>query len=292
MGLAGSSRGYTIPGGPTPGILDFSQLITILQLLKSDASSEIVQAPKLTVLDHHEATIFVGGTVRFAEQHATTNQAGGLEISYEEATNSPVDTGFQILIVPHIVPGTDKVIVTLIPERNTLEVLEGFPTPENPIIRLPQITSDTVVTKMLLRDKQTAVIGGLVDESEEETVRKVPFLGDIPLLGWAFKYQRIEKIRRNLIIFVTVHIIHRSEDSRDIYRVYEDYDLVSAEYFTPWDLQRRRRLGGEPAVSTSPEEVAPAAAEAGWRRTEEGIEYSVPAKGAEAEETPELELAP
>jgi len=272
----------------TPGVLDFTQLRTILQLLKTDGNVEIVQAPKLTVLDHHEATIFVGETVRFAETVSATNQQGGLELAAQEATNSPVDTGFQVLLIPHIVPGTDKVILTLIPQRNTLE---GFDTFEfgiqNLEISLPRISSDTVVTKMLLRDTETAVIGGLIDETNDEVVNKVPFLGDIPVVGWLFKRQSIVKTRRNLIVFVTVHIIRRSGDLRQIYDGYTDYDEVAVEFFTPFDLERQREA--EPEAAPPPPEEAETV---GWRQTPEGIEYSVPAKGVEEEPEVEVELTP
>jgi len=227
----------------SPGTLSFAQLTTILQLLKSDGNARIVQAPKLTVLDHHEATIFVGQTVRFAETVSASSQQGGVELAAQEALNSPVDTGFQILLIPHIVPGTDKVIMTMIPKRDTLDKFQTFEFGRDDLeISLPQISSDTVVTKMLLRDKETAVIGGLIDEGDDEVINKVPFLGDIPLLGWVFKRQSIVKTRRNLIIFVTVHIIHRAESLSDIYEGYVDYDDISIPYFTEWDAGRRKRL--------------------------------------------------
>lgn len=338
----GSRPGFgTTPG--TPGVLSFAQLQTILQLLKSDGNAQIVQAPKLTVLDHHEATIFVGETVRFAEMVSASNQQGGVELAAQEATNSPVDTGFQILLIPHIVPGTDKVIITLIPQRNTLDGFDLYEFGVNQLqISLPRVSSDTVITKMLLRDKETAIIGGLVDESEDEVVRKVPFLGDIPIVGWLFKRQSIVKTRRNLIIFVTVYIIRRSEDMGTIYSTYADYDAISPEFFTPFDLERRRRaeevtgalrepfeqavalfeqgrydqaktafedlprrarrqgvkLGPDTREAISDylrqiEQGPPQPQEPGWKQTPEGIEYSVPAKGAEKEEAPvEVELAP
>ena len=278
----------------TPGILDFTQLTTVLQLLKTDGNAEIVQAPKLTVLDHHEATIFVGETVRFAETVSASNQAGGVEFAVQEATNSPVDTGFQLLIIPHIVPGTDKVILTLIPQRNTLEEFDTYAFGPALQITLPRVSSDTVVTKMLLHDKDTAVIGGLMDETNDEVVRKIPFLGDIPVIGWLFKRQSIIKTRRNLVIFVTVHIVRRRGEMVDMYRNYQDYDLVSTEYYTPFDLQRRRRAEQvAAAVRQEAEPVAPEAEAPGWQQTPEGVEYTVPAKGAEQEETEiEVELIP
>jgi type II secretory pathway component GspD/PulD (secretin) len=292
----GSKPGFgTAP--TTPGTLTFTQLETILQLLKQDGNAEIIQAPKLTILDHTEATIFVGDTVRFAESTAATAQAGQLTFSYKEATNSPIATGFQLLIIPHIVAGTDKVILNLIPQRTTFNGFEEFGALDQGQIRLPQVSSDTVVTKMLLRDKETAVIGGLIDERDRETVRKVPFLGDIPVAGWLFKRQSTMKIRRNLIIFVTVHIVRQTEQLRDLYTSYQDYDAVAPEFFTDFDLQRRQKAERAAKAAkmgeAKPEQLAPKEGEAtGWKQTPEGIEYSVPSKGAEEKPPTEVELSP
>jgi type II secretory pathway component GspD/PulD (secretin) len=285
----------------TPGALSFTQMESILQLLKDDGNAEIVQAPKLTILDHTEATIFVGDTIRFAESVASSAQAGTLTFSYKEASNSPVSSGFQLLIVPHIVAGSDKVILNLIPQRTTFNRFDVFGAPEQGQILLPQVSSDTVVTKMLLRDKETAVIGGLIDEQDQETVRKVPFLGDIPVAGWLFKRQSIMKIRRNLIIFVTVHIVRQTDQLHDLYASYDDYDGVSPQFLTDFDLKRRQKperaaaaVKGalkvqetKPAQPTAKETETPA-----WKQTPEGIEYTVPTKAAEGEKpAKEVELS-
>ena len=79
-----------------------------------------MQAPKLIALDHQEATIFVGETVRYAQARSEQGQAGGLQLVVEEAPQSPVSTGFQLLVIPHIVPGTDKIIMDIIPKSDSL----------------------------------------------------------------------------------------------------------------------------------------------------------------------------
>ena len=76
--------------------------------------------------------------------------------------------------------------------------------PPTPPVRRP-------ATTVLLRDDQTVLIGGLLDESEEEVMAKTPILGDIPLLGSLFKNKTPRSEKRNLIIFVTPHIIAAGE---------------------------------------------------------------------------------
>ncbi|MFQ5504786.1 MAG: type II secretion system protein GspD [Planctomycetota bacterium] len=227
------------------GALDFTGVVTALRLLKKDDTSEIVQAPKIIALDHQEATIFVGDTVRFAQSRAEQGQAGGLTLVVEEAPGSPVSTGFQLFLVPHIVPGTDKVMLEVIPEAESLTGTGGPPLAPSGFdvftvgsgsgtgsIALPRISSSTISTKMLLRSGQTAVIGGLTTESSTKTDTRVPFLGDIPIIGWAFRHQSTTKTRNSLIVFITPEIIQTPEETEESIRrvLSERQRAMQAEY--------------------------------------------------------------
>ncbi len=207
------------------GALNFTEVTAALRLLQKDVTSEIVQAPKLIALDHQEATIFVGETIRYAQARSEQGQAGGLQLVVEEAPRSPVSTGFQLLVIPHIVPGTDKVVMDIIPKSDALSgtgssslappgfdvftVGSGSGTGS---IALPRVASSTIATKVLLRSEQTAVLGGLLTDTSAETVTQVPLLGDIPVLGWLFKYRSVNKRKSSLIVFVTPSIIRSPED--------------------------------------------------------------------------------
>ncbi len=208
------------------GALNLTQVTATLKLLKKDETSEIVQAPKIIALDHQEATIFVGDTVRYAQARAESGQSGGLQLVVEEAPNSPVQTGFQLLIVPHIIPGTDKVMMEVIPESEALSGSGGPPLAPPGFdvftvgsaagqgsIALPRVSSSTIATKMLLKSGQTAVIGGLTTDTNNRTVTSVPLLGDIPLLGWAFKHESKSRTRTSLIVFITPEIVRSPEET-------------------------------------------------------------------------------
>jgi len=225
--LAGIADPYTF------GNLRFNQFLMIVSFLKQDVNTVILQAPKILTLDNSEATIFVGRTVRYAETFSTSNQAGGVEVGIREADQSPVDTGLQLLVIPHIVRGTDEIILELIPEDEALTgtgtTIPGFDDFDagEISIQLPRISSRTIVTKLRLKSGYTAVLGGLVDERESEVERKVPFLGDIPLVGWAFKSKLFQKNKSNLLIFVTCIIVRNSRDADRIYTVHRKYDTPS-----------------------------------------------------------------
>lgn len=208
------------------GTLDFTGVTAVLRILKRDVSSEIIQSPKLLALDNHPATIFVGETIRFAQVEAEQGQAGGLRVGIEEADNSPVQTGFQLMMIPHIIPGTRKIMMTVIPEEESLSggstEMPGFDVFSTgsgstaASIALPRVASRTVVTNIMLESGKTAVFGGLLFDSESETINKIPILGDIPILGYLFKNRNTNKVRNHLIIFITPTIIEDSGGTLDL----------------------------------------------------------------------------
>ncbi len=222
-GLNGAAN-TTIPN-VVFGALNLQQVTATLRLLKKDARSEIVQAPQITALDHQTATIFVGEAVRYAQARVEQGQAGGLLLALEEGDESPVSVGFQLLATPHIVPGTDKVIMEIIPQRTALtgtgstslapagfDVFTVGTGGQEGTIALPRIASSTLATTVLLRSGQTAVLGGLKTKSENETVTKLPLLGDIPVLGYLFKGKTKQETTNTLLVFITPQVIRSAED--------------------------------------------------------------------------------
>ena len=210
------------------GTLDFTQVTATLRMLKKDSRSEILQNPKIVAIDHQTATIFVGEAVRYAQSRVEQGQAGGLLLALEEGDDSPVNVGFQLLATPHVVPGTDKVILEVIPQRTALTgtgQASGIAPPgfdvfsigtggaENGTIALPRVGSSTIATKVLLRSNQTAVLGGLVTHSTTETEVKIPLLGEIPLLGYLFKNKTRQDTKTTLIVFITPSLIRSPEDT-------------------------------------------------------------------------------
>ena len=225
--LGNQSADVTIPN-VVYGALDFTQVTATLRLLKKDARSEITQAPKIVALDHQPATIFVGEAVRYAQSRVEQGQAGGLLLALEEGDDSPVNVGFQLLATPHVVPGTDKVILEVIPQRTALtgtgsasaispagfDVFSIGSGGQEGTIALPRVGSSTIATKLLLRSGQTAVLGGLVSETQTETEVKLPLLGDIPVIGYLFKNKQTQDVKSNLIVFITPNLIRSAEDTK------------------------------------------------------------------------------
>jgi len=231
--------GTIIPenGGFVFGTISFTDLTQVVNAFKADANTKIIQAPKLLTLDNRESTIFVGSNIRFAETFRASSQQGAPITSIREADNSPVETGFQLLIIPHVIKGKNKILLTIIPEDESLvarpslearpdDLLVGFErfSSGQDTIDLPQVQKRTVVTRLMVDDGATVVLGGLIVENKVHAVTKVPFLGDIPVAGWLFKNEVTRIQKENLIIFLTIKIVHNDDDARKLYRVHRKHE--------------------------------------------------------------------
>lgn len=226
-----TGEGPNIAGAQLPatifGALSFTQWTGALRLLQRDTTTEVIQAPKLIVLDGKEGTIFVGESVRYAQASSQQGQSGGLELSIEEADSSPVETGFQLLVQPHVIPGSSKVDMLVIPKETTLTGT-GDPSLAPPgfdvftvgasglegTIALPRERSSTIVSQVLLDSGQTAILGGLSTDIDSETVSEVPFFSDIPLLGWFFQHKSRTRDKQMLWVFVTPTVVRSSSDQQ------------------------------------------------------------------------------
>ncbi len=248
--------GSTVAPATIFGALSFTQVSAALRLLKRDVRTEIIQSPRLIVLDNHPGTIFVGEQVPYAQARSEQGQAGGLELSVEEADKSPVSIGFQLLVTPHIIPGTDRMIMEMIPKQQALTGSAG--PPQAPAgfevftvggagslgsIALPRVASSTIATTMLLENGQTAVVGGLNTDNRSESVTKVPLLGDIPILGWLFKTTQNFNDRRTMIVMVTPTIVVSSTETHD--EIQRELDQRQRKMES--DLERLFGSGGEMA---------------------------------------------
>lgn len=156
--------------------------------------ARLLANPKLMVLYNQRARIFIGDEVTFLQgtqinQNGTTLQTGKVNVGVElnvTAIGNP--------------DGTIQLKVN--PEVGSLTLLD---TQANGI-SLPRISRRTVQTSVRLNDGETLVIGGLLGENELNSIRKVPLLGDLPVLGQLFRRDAREKSRSELVIILKATI--------------------------------------------------------------------------------------
>lgn len=226
---------------------------------KRDRFSRLLQEPTLTVTDNTEATIFVGEQVPYAESRAVSTTTGTIAFTIGEGARSPVRIGFQLLVIPNIIPEKNQVLLTVIPSNDFLSGQSTNPTTPagfdhfflqgagvggaNAEIDLPRIASTTMVTRLMVENGRTVVIGGLKTERSTYEDKKVPFLGDLPLIDFLFK-QRSDSIRKeSLLIFLTPRIAASSSAlAQDTARLVKENDERSRREI---DELKRRKVAEE-----------------------------------------------
>jgi general secretion pathway protein D len=173
----------------------------VLKLLDQNDMLNILSTPNLLTSDNKEAEISVGENVPF--QGGSTQSSIGTTTSIERK-----DVGILLRIKPQISEG-DYIRMDISQEISLVKKDKGQ-------------AVDLVTTKrgtktnVVIKDKDTVVIGGLIQDTEEDIVIKTPFLGDIPGLGWLFKTTQKLRKKTNLIILITPQIVKDSADLRTI----------------------------------------------------------------------------
>jgi type II secretory pathway component GspD/PulD (secretin) len=191
----GQNFPYASPSDFTFGKLSFQEFSVAMELLKQQSSTNLVSAPKVTTLDNQQAEIVVGTVVPIA-LYERLKETGTLEITgYEEKK-----VGVRLLVTPHV--GADSTLVLSVsPEIS--EILEY----RGQFNERPVTATRSATTQVVMRSGETVMIGGLIKEVDTKVVRKVPLLGDIPLLGALFTHKTTSKQKVDLMIFITPHLI-------------------------------------------------------------------------------------
>ncbi len=195
-------------GATGTGSLDPTQPQAVLTFLSEIGNVRIISSPHIAVCNNEEAKIMVGtrqpyatSTISQSDTTATTSWSAEF-----------VDVGVTLTVTPTInKDGFVKMHIK--PEVSTLtdwfEILDDAGTAE---IRLPEIDTSNAETDIMIKDGKTIIIAGLIKESTTEREKKYPFLGDIPLFGMLFKSITDIKETKELVVFLTPHIITGEED--------------------------------------------------------------------------------
>lgn len=209
MGLALGLRGPDIPGtasllGGSTGIPSFG---VILRAIQNNGDVNIISTPHIITVTNEEASIQVGENVPFIA--GTSFSSAGLGVAFPVRNIQRQDVALTLKIKPQINVG-NRVKLEL--DLEITEVAE-----QNQELG-PTTTKRKVKTEVRVRDNQTIVIGGLMRDRVSFGVSKVPFLGDIPLIGALFRVKTKDVTKRNLLIFLTPHIITGPADFHRIFK--------------------------------------------------------------------------
>ena len=187
----------TLPNGTT--VLNLGMLA---RALESDSNANILSSPNLMTLDNEEAKIVVGSNVPFITgQYA---QTGSATTATPFQTIERKDVGLTLKIKPQILEG-GSVRLQIYQEVSSVDTTAT--NPAGVTTKKRSIESNILVDK-----EQIVVLGGLIQDSVNDTKSQVPLLGDIPLLGALFRYETRQRSKTNLMVFIRPYVM-RSQAS-------------------------------------------------------------------------------
>jgi general secretion pathway protein D len=198
MGIFGESISV---GGVT-----FPSLGAVVQAYKKDKDVNILSTPQILTTDNQEATINVGKNVPYQTRSAAES---GTETysSYEYK-----DVGIMLKITPHI--SQDRFVrLTINQEVTQLDELATSSSDR------PTTFKRTIDTTVIVKDKETVVIGGLIDDKTTATTYGVPCLGDIPIIGWMFKTDNDAMEKTNLFVFLTPTVVANPAEAQALFEM-------------------------------------------------------------------------
>ena len=221
--LTGSSNLTTSLTGTTPSTLTVATATnysTVISLLDTFGQTDVLSRPRITVADKEDAMILVGAKEVYVTSEVTTTSGG----TYHTTDNVQfVDVGVRLTVTPEInsegyirmkirpeVSDTDatKTVILTNPDGSTRSII-------------PHVTTSEAETTLLVKDKTTIILGGLMKDTVTEYRDKVPFLGDLPLLGKFFSTQGKSKEKTELVILLTPHIVESDKMTKDA-KFYKD----------------------------------------------------------------------
>jgi len=199
--ILGASGGF---GGGAFNIGKDAIFGTIINAVKSDTTSNLLQAPSLTTLDNQPARILVGQEIPI-----TTGQALSTNFDNAFRTVQRENVGIQLEVRPQVnSSGAIKLFL-----HQQVSSIAGPVSSDNSDLILNKREVETTLT---VDDGQIAIIGGLLSDDERRTIEKVPLLGDIPGLGQLFRSRAKQRTKTNLMIFIRPTVLRTPEDSRTV----------------------------------------------------------------------------
>ena len=225
FGSLGTIGSIIAAGGTlTPNVTASPVNVTaVLNALDKEGLLNILSTPNILTTDNKEAEINVGENVPF--QGSATQSTIGTTTSVERK-----DIGINLKIKPQISEG-DYVRMDINQEISAVKDSKGQ--------AIDLITTKrSAKTSVVVKDKETVVIGGLIQDNEQEVVSKIPLLGDIPLLGWLFKTKSKTRNKTNLMILLTPHIVKDAADLAEMTRLQRLNFGESAKSKEPVNVQK------------------------------------------------------
>ncbi len=200
-GASGRGTGVALAADRVFGALTLGRITNnfilnaTLTAAASEGKAKILSEPKIATLNNQAANINVTTQIPYVTSNVASTGVQTQTVNY-------VTTGIQLTVTPSI-NADGRITLMVNPNISQPSVTAAGSTQTG----APAVDSRNATTTVLVRDGETIVIGGLITDNLQDTVSKVPLLGDIPILGWLFKKKTKTRVRAELLIFVTTRIL-------------------------------------------------------------------------------------
>jgi general secretion pathway protein D len=200
----GHETSISVPGSTTS--TPIPSLLGLINFIQTNSKSNILATPQIIALDNTEAFFEQSENIPYLTSNATANGVVTTQPSKERVALSIKITP-QINKISNFVKLKVEAKLGNIENRVLPAAVQGqaFATQDR-----------TATTTVVVADKDTVVLGGLTRDTAQETTKKIPILGDIPILGWLFKSHTSDVEKTNLLIFLTPRIVREYENVRAI----------------------------------------------------------------------------
>ena len=179
----------------------------IIRLSARNGDVNIISAPHILTSDNEQAEIRVGDNIPIITSRVES--AAGQTVGLSSSVNvERQDIGVTLRVTPQITEG-DSLRLEIFQEISAINETLAVGDVEDVGVAL---TNRRIENTVIVKDTETVVIGGLIGDEYQDSVSKVPWLGDIPVLGWAFKSQSTTLIKKNLLVFLTPRIVRSPLD--------------------------------------------------------------------------------
>ncbi|WP_273487225.1 type II secretion system secretin GspD [Roseateles chitosanitabidus] len=216
-----------LPGGLNLGIIDGSlnlpgvgqilNLNLLARALQTQGKVNVLSTPNILTLDNESASIIVGKTVPFVSGQYITPGGGGSDNPFQTVTRE--DIGLQLRIRPQISEG-GTVKLDIYQEVSNID-------DQNSSTAGIVTNKRAIDTSVLLDDGQIMVLGGLLEDSVNTSEQAVPVLGAIPVLGHLFRYDKRQRAKTNLMVFLRPYVIRDANAGRGLTQ--DRYDFMRTQ---------------------------------------------------------------
>lgn len=194
-GATGPRVQFTPPGGQAVTVNSVNGLISAIA---TDTSTNVLATPQILAMDNTQAVFEVGETVPIQESSQANNGATNFSIKEQK-----------VALTLKITPQINK--VTRFVKLKIDQKIDDFSNRKTPTTQGVATTTRSAVTEVIVRDRDTIAMGGLMRDKENISENKIPLLGDIPVLGWLFKNKSRQVDKVNLLLFLTPKILNTYE---------------------------------------------------------------------------------